>query len=294
MTAPPRTDGLPALLIVCVLAVASVVIGAMGVAPSRVTAEELLGAARDPGETAFVAGHRGGTTAAPENTLPAVREALRAGFEYVEVDLVLTADGHAVLMHDRTVDRTTDGQGPVAALTLDEVRDLDAGSWFSPAFAGTQIPTAEEFLDVLAGSHARAILDLKGTWTPEAAATLVGSLVERDLERVVAVASFDARTLAYVQARSEVVARLISLKKLPSDIARAVRQVGARGILIGRKALEAQPEVIDELHAAGLRVIVYTLNSDTQWGRVTELGVDGIVTDDAGLLYSWQQGLADG
>ena len=73
-----------------------------------------------------------------------------------------------------------------------------------------------------------------------------------------------------------------------------MRQVGARGILIGRKALEAQPEVIDELHAAGLRVIVYTLNSDTQWGRVTDLGVDGIVTDDAGLLYSWQQGLADG
>lgn len=78
MTAPPRTEGLPALLIVCVLAVVSVVIGAMGVTPSRVTAEELLGAARDPGEAAFVAGHRGGTAVAPENTLPAVREALRA------------------------------------------------------------------------------------------------------------------------------------------------------------------------------------------------------------------------
>ncbi|WP_299091127.1 glycerophosphodiester phosphodiesterase family protein [uncultured Microbacterium sp.] len=142
MTAPPRTEGLPALLIVCVLAVVSVVIGAMGVTPSRVTAEELLGVARDPGEAAFVAGHRGGTAVAPENTLPAVREALRAGFEFVEVDLALTADGHAVLMHDRTVDRTTDGHGPVAALTLDEVRQLDAGSWFSRAFAGTKVPTA--------------------------------------------------------------------------------------------------------------------------------------------------------
>lgn len=243
MTAPPRTEGLPALLIVCVLAVVSVVIGAMGVTPSRVTAEELLGAARDPGEAAFVAGHRGGTAVAPENTLPAVREALRAGFEYVEVDLALTADGHAVLMHDRTVDRTTDGHGPVAALTLDEVRQLDAGSWFSRAFAGTEVPTATEFLDVLAGSRARAIVDLKGTWTREAAADLVDGLIERGLERVVAVASFDARTLAYVQARSEVVARLISLKELPPD---------------------------------------------------TDLGVDGIVTDDAGLLYSWQDNLADG
>lgn len=294
MTAAPRTDGLSALLIVCALVVVSVVIGAMGVAPSRVTAEELLGAARDPGDAAFIAGHRGGTTTAPENTMPAVREALRAGFDYVEVDLALTADGHAVLMHDSTVDRTTDGHGPVAALTLDEVRRLDAGSWFAAEFAGTPVPTAEEFLDVLAAEGGRAILDLKGAWTAEAAADLVEGLAVRDLDRVVAVASFDARTLAYVQVRSDVVTRLISLRRLPHDTAQAVRQVGARGILVGRATLEAHPEVIDELHAEGLRVIVYTLNSDTQWGRVTDLGVDGIVTDDAGLLHTWQQTVASG
>lgn len=292
MTAAPRTDRLPSLLIVCALAVASVVIGAMGVAPSRVSAQELLGSARGPGDSAFIAGHRGGTVSAPENTLPAVREALQAGFDYVEVDLALTSDGHAVLMHDKSVDRTTDGTGRVADLTLADVRQLDAGSWFSPSFGGTPVPTAEEFLDVLSQSRGRAMLDLKGEWTPEAAATLVDQLAARDLDRVVAVASFDARTLSYVQARSEVVTRLISLKRLPHNVAAAVRQVGARGVVIGRAALEAHPEVIDELHAEGLRVIVYTLNSDTQWGRVTDLGVDGIVTDDAGLLHSWQQAIA--
>ncbi len=294
MIPAPRGERLPTLFIVCALAVASVVIGAAGVAPSRVSAEELLGSARAPGDAAFIAGHRGGTTAAPENTLPAVREALRAGFEYVEVDLALTADGHAVLLHDKTVDRTTDGTGRLADLTLAEVRRLDAGSWFSPAFAGTPVPTAVEFLDVLAAAGGRAILDLKGEWSAQASADLVDALHARDLERAVAVASFDARTLAYVQAGSDVVTRLISVKRLPDDVAAAVRQVGARGIVIGRAALEAHPEVIDELHAAELRVIVYTLNSDIQWGRVTDLGVDGIVTDDAGLLHSWQQALASG
>lgn len=285
-------DRLPALLIVCALALVSVVIAAAGVTPARVTAQELLGAARDPGEEAFIASHRGGSASAPENTLPAVRSALAQGFDYVEIDLALTADGHAVLMHDATVDRTTNGTGRVAELTLAQVRALDAGVSFSPEFAGTPVPTSDEALDLLEELNGRAILDLKGEWTADAASALIDAVSARGLERRVAVASFDARTLAHVEARSSVVTRLAILKQLPDDVAEAALQVGARGIVVDRRALTERPEVVDELHAKGLRVIVYTLNTDRQWGAVTRLGVDGIVTDDPGMLDSWQRGLA--
>ena len=114
------------------------------------SATELLGDPRTPGDAAFIASHRGGGATAPENTLPAITAALAGGFDYVEVDVALTADRQPVLMHDATVDRTTDGHGRLAALTLAEVRALDAGSWFDPDFAGTQVPTLAEFLDVLA------------------------------------------------------------------------------------------------------------------------------------------------
>lgn len=292
MLHPQTAERLPALMLICALAIVGTVIAAVGVTPARVTAGELLGTERAPGETAFIAGHRGGSAAAPENTLPAVRAAIARGFDYVEVDLTLTADGHAVLMHDATVDRTTDGTGRVADLTFAQVRALDAGAWFGAEFTGTRVPSADELLDVLEGSHVRAILDLKGVWTADAASALVDAVTARGLERRIAVASFDARTLAYVQARSSVVSRLVILKKLPADVTEAALEVGARGVVVDRRALARRPDVVDELHAAALRVIVYTLNTDKQWGAVTTLGVDGIVTDEPALLDSWQRGSA--
>lgn len=285
-------DRLPTLLLVAALAVACVLIGASGVMPSKVSARDLLGAVRGPGDRAFIASHRGGAESAPENTLPAVEAAVEAGFDYVEVDLALTVDGEAVLMHDATVDRTTDGRGRLADLTLAQVRRLDAGSAFDPAFAGTPVPTAAEFLDLLARLQGRALLDLKGEWDAAAAAALVAAIEERGLVSHIAIASFDARTLAYIAAESDVIARMAIIKRLPSDVVAAAQQLGARGVIVDGDALDDRPDVVDLLHAADLRVVVYTLNSDRQWDAVTSLGVDGIVTDDPGMLATWQQTLA--
>jgi glycerophosphoryl diester phosphodiesterase len=93
--------------------------------------------------------HRGCMDTHPENTLPALREAVRLGAQMIEFDLLLTRDSVLVLMHDETVDRTTDGHGRVADLTFDEIRKLDAGVKKSPAFAGTRIPTFEETLALM-------------------------------------------------------------------------------------------------------------------------------------------------
>ncbi len=277
------------LLIVGVLALASVlVIGLAGIAPARASTEDLLGQVRDPGDRAFIAAHRGGT-AAPENTLPAIHAALAAGFEYVEIDLALTADGHAVLMHDRTVDRTTDGSGPLAGLTLAQVRALDAGGAFSPDFTGTRVPTAGEALDVIAAGGGRALLDLKGRWDVTDVAVLAEQLTARGLTDRVVAAAFDARTLAALVAQAPELARMATLKSLPDDVVDAAAQFGVSGLIVDRRAVVAHPEIVDELHAAGFRLVVYTLNSDRQWDEVTRLGVDGIVTDDPDALHEWQR-----
>jgi len=283
---------LQALLIVCVLAVASLIIAFLGATPARVSATEVLGATRTAGEAAFIASHRGGGGAAPENTLPAISLALAGGFDYVEVDVALTADRHPVLMHDATVDRTTDGSGRLSALNLAQVQALDAGSWFGDQYAGTPVPTFTEFLDVLAGSGRRAIVELKGEWDAAAVAALISEVTARNLERRVAVSSFDARTLAAAGTASAVIPRLFILRHLPPDVVSAAREASVRGIVVHRRALLERPEVVDELHAAGIRVVVYTLNSNTQWDEVTALGVDGIVTDDPATLSTWQQGVA--
>lgn len=285
-------DRIHALLVVCVLAVASLVIAFLGATPARVSSRELLGDARTPGDAAFIASHRGGAAVAPENTLPAIAAALAGGFEYVEVDVALTADRHPVLMHDATVDRTTDGHGRLESLTLDEVRALDAGSWFGAEYAGTPVPTLTEFLDTLADSRGRAIVELKGEWDADALALAMGEVTARDLEDRIVLASFDARSLALAAAASEVVSRLLILKNIPADVVSAVAEAGARGVVVDRKAVLARPEIVDELHRAGARVVVYTLNSDAQWDAVTALGVDGIVTDDPHTLSEWQDAAA--
>src|SRR6478735_10840320 len=217
-TVDPARDRLQPLLIVCVLATLSLIIAFLGATPARVSATELLGETRAAGDEAFIASHRGGGATAPENTLPAISAALAAGFDYVEVDVALTADHQPVLMHDTTVDRTTDGHGRLSSLTLAQVQRLDAGAWFHADYAGTAVPTFGEFLDVLAGTGQRAIVEFKGEWDAAAVQAAVAEVTARNLERRVAVSSFDARTLAMAGSASSVLPRLFILKHLPPDV----------------------------------------------------------------------------
>ncbi len=95
----------------------------------------------------FISAHRGFSSDYPENTISALQAAHDAGAHVAEIDVRLTKDGKLILMHDAQVDRTTDGSGPVTALTLAEVKKLDAGRWFDRKFAGTKVPTLDEVVD---------------------------------------------------------------------------------------------------------------------------------------------------
>lgn len=105
--------------------------------------------------------HRGMSRIAPENTIPAYIEARRAGFIYVETDVAWTHDNVAVLLHDTTIDRTSNGTGNIADLDYDDIKDLDFGSWFSPKYAGTKIPTFEEFIQLCRKIGLYPVLDLR-------------------------------------------------------------------------------------------------------------------------------------
>lgn len=108
----------------------------------------------------YVIAHRGASAYAPENTFPAFELALKMGSCGIETDIHCTKDDVPVLIHDATVDRTTNGSGRVNDLTLEEIKKLDAGSWFSPEFSGTQIPTLEEFLRAF-GKKVHLVLEIK-------------------------------------------------------------------------------------------------------------------------------------
>lgn len=99
-----------------------------------------------------VVAHRGGVGLdVPENTLPAIQKAIETGAQLVELDIRETSDGHLILMHDTTVDRTTDGSGRVDEMTLREIKELDAGGWHSERFRGIEVPTLEEALNLMKG-----------------------------------------------------------------------------------------------------------------------------------------------
>lgn len=108
----------------------------------------------------LVIAHRGASGTAPENTLPAIDAALAAGADYIEIDVHLSLDRDVIVIHDATVDRTTDGKGRVNDLTSGYIRTLDAGSWFDEAFRGAVVPTLGEVLDLVDGK-AKLLIEIK-------------------------------------------------------------------------------------------------------------------------------------
>lgn len=267
-----------------------------GLVPEAVAAYGAdLGPLRSPGQPAFIAAHRGDRAAAPENTIPAIDAALAGSRDFVEVDVRLTLDREPVLLHDATVDRTTDGAGRVADLTLEQVRALDAGSWFGAEFAGTQVPRFGEFLDRLAAfPDSAALIELKGSWVGEDIHGLLRSIYLRGVQDRVVFASFEPGTLTELRVADPVIPRVYIRRVLPLDPVAVAERYGAIAILTRPSALAAAPDAVATMHAAGLGLLLYTLNSEDRWNEALGLGVDGIVTDKPSKLDRWLAATAPG
>lgn len=282
------------LLLASAITLSFVLVLVLGPSANKSHATSMFGTLRSPGDSALIAGHRGDRSAAPENTLPALQGALDGTMVYVETDIRMTSDGVPVLIHDPTVDRTTNGSGQVSSMTLAELQKLDAGSWFAKAFAGLRIPTLESFLVPLAESNKKAMLELKGAWT-EQALMVVGSLIEsHGLSHRVVLASFNADTLTALQLAVPELPRMVIIRDLPDDPIALVLEFGAIGVVTSPPSVEAAPAVVDRIHKAGFGILLYTLNKKQSWQSALSLGVDGIITDKPSALDAWLAATAPG
>lgn len=221
----------------------------------------------------LVIAHRGGALLEPENTLRAFRRALELGCDAVEADVRVTRDGHLVLMHDSRVDRTTDGTGWVAELSLAEILALDAGR-------GERVPTLEEALGFVAG-RVPFVCELK---VPEAVAPAVDLVRASRLGADVLFASFDLEHLARVKAIDRSLRTLAIFDRPPPDFVEQAQDVGAEGVTIHYRRLS--PEIVEAARRQGLAVHAWTVNLPDDIRDMIALGIDAIATDRPDLALA--------
>ncbi len=230
-----------------------------------------------------VVGHRGAAAHAPENTLAGIRAAAASGIGAVEVDVKLTADDALVLIHDDRVDRTTDGSGAVRAMTLAQLRALDAGAWFAPAFAGTPIPTLAEAVAEILRLGLRVNLEIKpcpGRERETARATVaaVGELWPDDIPPPL-LSSFAEASLAAAQEAAPGLPRAVLMDEgTPQDWLAATQTFDAVAMHGAARSWTATH--VTAIKAAGLACGTYTVNDPDQAIALRRMGVDYLVSDD--------------
>ncbi len=235
--------------------------------------------------------HRGSSAHAPENTLAAFELALRQGADGIELDAKLSADGQVVVIHDQTVERTTDGSGRVKSLTLAEMRKLDAGSHFDFAFRGECIPTLDEVFKAV-GQLTFINVELTNyTSITDDLPVRVAELVKRHkLSRRVLFSSFNP--VALLRIHPLVPDAPIGLLAGPGRTGAVARSW--LGTWLGYQSLHPEvsdvtAELVKRVHRRGCRVFVYTVNLPQEMRRLFDLDIDGIFTDDPVLAQQVRQ-----
>jgi len=230
--------------------------------------------------------HRGASYEAPQNTLAAFSLAVELGADGIEFDVQLSSDGEVVVIHDFVLETTTDGQGPVQNKTLVELKELDAGAWFDPKFAGLRIPTLQELIDAV-GHHLLLNVELKaaGLRDDGLALAVVRILKENDLLDRVVVSSFNPLAIWRVKRLD---ARIPTGLLYAPDGPPFLRRPWLRH-LIRPDALHPQHSMVDASYVSwarerGYRVHTWTVDEPADMRRLTQLGVDLIITNRPDLL----------
>jgi glycerophosphoryl diester phosphodiesterase len=229
----------------------------------------------------LIIAHRGASAEAPENTLASFRRAIECSVDFVEFDVRCTADGHFVAIHDDTVNRTTNGQGAVAAMTLSELKQLDAGSWFDSCFAGERIPTLDEALDCClpfvpvcfdfysAGSEVELVEHL--------AFRLRNQLANTVLVYPYTMESFQTFKHITLPCWLAAFQGIYEFSPLPS-----ADEVGSD--LFSLRHTKITKENLERAHRQGFEVWAWTVDDLADVQRLVEWGIDGITTNDPGRL----------
>jgi glycerophosphoryl diester phosphodiesterase len=231
--------------------------------------------------------HRGFSARYPENTLLAFEKALDVGVGWIELDVQTTSDGVPVVIHDATVDRTTDGSGRVDAMTLDEVKALDAGSHRGESFAGLRVPSLDETLDSLVG-RTRLVIELK-MGEPASVSDVVEAVEARGMTEDVTYSAFHRENLRAVSA----ILAGASLNPLGGMAGRSIAEVieethDLKAKTLGMVAADATEELAEAAHAAGLLLRCSGAADDTgpEIRRLIAIGADGLTTNHPDVLQA--------
>ncbi len=230
----------------------------------------------------LVIGHRGASADAPENTIAAFELALEQGADGIELDVHLSADEQPVVIHDFTLERTTDGAGPVRDHRVRELKRLDAGGWHDRRFRGQRVQTLQEVLERFR-DRARFWIELKGSSAlyPGVEERVVSMVEIYDVVDRVLVQSFDHAALARVRELNREIPVGALLAQAPLDPA-LLEPEAISAICPGAQVLTAP--LLAEIQGAGLHCYVWTVNEPAQMDRLVEWGVNGIITDRPGVL----------
>lgn len=234
--------------------------------------------------------HRGQPAEAPEQTIEGFTLAIERGAQMIEADVQLTRDGILAMMHDPTVDRTTDGSGRVSDHPWSELRTLDAGSWYAAAFKGIRIPTAAATIELARARGVCLCLEVKGTPGRVAngvAVALAQLIKDASASSFVFMSSFHHRALA--AARGVAPGLLIAPERLPEHGARSSAAVVQQAKRLGAQVVQHRwelmsVEVVDALHDAGVAVWAWNTNDARAIAVAKAMSSDGLITDDLRLF----------
>jgi len=230
----------------------------------------------------WVIAHRGASAVAPENTMAAFRRAVELGAECIETDLHLSRDGRLIIIHDATLSRTTTGDGLVKNYTFNELREFDAGSWFSKDFAGEKMPAIEELLDLAGQADLSLYLEIKGGAGYGVERAVISALRGRKESKAAVVLCFDASVLDRIHQLDRLLMTGLLFESGGEDMVKEAVRVGARQI--GPRGDCVTPELVADAHRRGLKVIAWTINEPAQMRALAAIGVDGIITNHPNRL----------
>lgn len=240
-----------------------------------------------PPRTVHIIAHRGASAYAPENTLAAFKKAIELGADILELDVHQTKDSQLVVIHDGSVNRTTNGKGKVKDLTLSQIKSLDAGSWFSPEFAGERIPTLDEVFDITPDSVVLLIELKEGSGVYSGIEERVIRVIrERKAEHRVILKSFEDEILDHLRAIAPDIPRLkIILMQIPLLGIIIERGLNFGTVLndsvqyIQHHRIGLAESFIAKAHRRGYKVFAWDVHDEARMRELIERGIDGIETD---------------
>jgi len=237
-----------------------------------------------------ITGHRGAGALAPENTLAAIKEGLKYGVDRIEVDVHQSKDGKVIIMHDVTLDRTTNGSGAIKDFTYDELLKLDAGSWFSEKYTGEKIPLLEEAMELI-DDNAVFVIELKegDEIYPGIVENVVNLIRKHDATDWCVVHSFRTKILEQIHEMEPA----IELHKLFIGKLSLVPIFVSAGFVPEYYSFEKHPyiteyslnylfanrSIINAIHKRGKKVNVWTIDDKEKYLKLRNLGIDGFITN---------------